>query len=101
MHQVHFKRLLKENLQFKEICKFYRYHKKHFFKQLLTQLIAVYFSGTAANTLAEDPSFKFVLDNLVASQLTFSRFIKQISTEDLAWITKLVKLAQLVNTQKR
>ena len=102
MHQIHFKRLLQENLHFKDSRKFCKYHKKHLFKQLLTQLIAGYFNDTAANTLAEDPSFKLVLDNLVASQPTLSRFVNQISAEDLAGITKLVaKLAQLVITQKR
>ena len=65
-------------------------------------MIAGYFNDTAANTLVEDPSFKLVLDNLVASQPTLSRFINQISAEDLVGITNLVaKLAQLVITQKR
>jgi hypothetical protein len=45
---------------------------------------------------------RFKLDNLVASQPTLSRFIAQISEDELAGITKLVtKLAQLVITQKK
>lgn len=51
MHQIHFNRLLQENLHFKDRRKFYKYHKNHLFKQLLTQLIAGYFNDTAANTL--------------------------------------------------
>nr|WP_241259088.1 transposase [Ligilactobacillus pobuzihii] len=102
IHQIHFKRLLQENLFFKDCRKFCKYHKSHLFKQLLIQLIAGYFKDTAANTFAGDSSFKLVLDNLVASQPTLSRFINQISAEDLAGITKLVaKLAQLVITQKK
>lgn len=102
MHQIHFKRLLKETLHFKENRKFYRYHKNQLFKQLLIQLIAGYFDDTAANKLTADMSFELVLDNLVASQPTLSRYINQISADDLAGITKLVaKLAQLVITQKK
>lgn len=102
MHQIHFKRLLKETLHFKENRKFYRYPKAQLFKQLLTQLVTGYFNDTAANTLAADPSFNLALNSLVASQPTLSRFINQISVEDLAGVTKLVtRLAQLVITQKR
>ena len=102
MHQIHFKHLLEETLHFKENRKFYRYPKVQLFKQLLTQLITGYFNDTAANTLAADPSFNLALNSLVASQPTLSRFINQISVEDLAGVTKLVaRLAQLVITQKR
>jgi len=102
MHQIHFKRLLQENLHFKDKRKFYKYHQLHLFRQLLTQLIAGYFNDNAANKLTADLSFKLVLDNLVASQPTLSRFINQISADELAGITELVaKLAQLVITQKR
>ncbi|GEN48337.1 IS1380 family transposase [Ligilactobacillus pobuzihii] len=102
MQQLHFKRLIQENLQFKDQRKFYKYHKNHLFKQLLTQLIAGYFNDTAANTLTADLSFKLVLDNLVASQPTLSRFINQVSADELTGVTNLVtQLAQLVITQKK
>ena len=99
MHQIHFKRLLKETLHF---SKFYRYHKNHLFMQLLTRLIAGYFNDTTANKLTADLTFKLVLDNLVAAQPTLLCFINQISADDLAGITRLVaKLEQLVITQKK
>src|SRR5699024_10808647 len=61
-----------------------------------------YFNDTAANTLTADLSFKLVLDNLVASQPTLSRFINQVSADELTGVTNLVtQLAQLVITQKK
>src|SRR5699024_10651300 len=83
MHLIHFKRLLKETLHFKETRKFYRYHKNQLFKQLVIQLIAGYFNDTAANKLTADLSFKLVFVNLVASQPTLSRFFTKISSA--AW----------------
>lgn len=83
MEHIHFSTLASQLLHFKDFRKHFKHSNVNILEQLIFQLAAGYSTDSAADYLNKDQVFSVILNHLVASQPTISRFFKQIDEQTI------------------
>jgi len=103
LHGIHWKDLVEETLHFHDKRSSFDHSYPEIFEQWVCQLIAGYPADSHANVLRKDPMFQLLLDKeKLASQPSYSRFLKTIQPQNITEISKLTtKLNDLYYRQTK